>query len=127
MEQKKKKKTISGYVSGGASSVGGTTKTPGITVVTGKAKEDIMNKLRLEAIKRAEIQRAQQQAQAERQRIEQERQRLLQTGGTYSSQRVGDSVIQKTRKNGKTIEKTVNLRTGEIQLREYKDGQMIGG
>jgi len=124
---KKKKKTISGYVSGGASSVGGTTKTPGITVVTGKAKEDIMNKLRLEAIKRAEIQRAQQQAQAERQRIEQERQRLLQTGGTYSSQRVGDSVIQKTRKNGKTIEKTVNLRTGEIQLREYKDGQMVGG
>jgi hypothetical protein len=129
--------TTSGYVSGGSSSVGGTTKkkkktvvstsTPGITVVTGQAKEDIMSKLRLEAIRRAEIQRAQQQAQTELRRIEQERQRLLQTGGTYSSQRVGDSVIQRTRKNGNIIEKNVNLRTGEIQLREYKDGQMVGG
>ena len=124
---KKKKKTTSGYVSGGASSVGGTTKTPGITVVTGKAKEDIMNKLRLEAIKRAEIQRAQQQAQAELRRIEQERQRLLQTGGTYSSQRVGNTVIERTRMGDSIIQKYVDLRTGRVVLREYKDGRIIGG
>jgi len=115
--------------SGGSGSTGGGSRKrkPGISTPSPQEQQAIMRKLQAEAQRRAEIQKQQQQAEAERQRIESQRKKLLQQGASYSSQRVGNTVIERTRMGDSIIQKNVDLRTGRAVLREYKGGRIIGG